>query len=262
MKKLLIAVMMLLTFSLIACESAEIVDTNDFVDKAYVDSQIAEIELENAYLREIIDSMAKAMEANGQIVSYEAFMNDNQMSDELIMGANFDTNLAPSYMIDENGDYIPFNDLAIKLKAKYFGDVDIDSYSQANDLYKMIPYATMTFTFTDYDITIDEVVARLILLIEELANYTYYALSGNGIDISILYSDGQNTHTINFTIPQVILTNGIFTLNYDSIIGNEFESYIRATEVYDTIDILAVKTYYDDFVANGTYDGYVLNYVE
>lgn len=259
MKKLLIAVMMLLTFSLIACESAVEPVTEDFVLQEDFDRAIDQLELENAYLHEIIDSMNSAMEANGMIISYEAFLNDNDLADSEIMGANFDTDLAPSYMQDENGDYISFNDLAIKLKAKYFGDVDANSYSGASDNYAMIPYATMTFTFTDYDITIDEVIARLILLIEELACYDYYALSSNGIILNILYSDGAYSHTVNFSIPKIVVTNGIFTLNYNSIIGNEFESYITAQE---TIDRIAIETYYNDFVLNGTYDGYVLNYVE
>ena len=99
-------------------------------------------------------------------------------------------------------------------------------------------------------------------MVEELAKYDYYALSGNGIEINIIYSDGTHTHQVYIKIPKIVITNGIFTINYDSLIGNEFESYIIARESYDTIDKDAVKVFYDNFIANGTYDGYVLNYVE
>lgn len=241
----------LLTFAFVGCTETE-ATTNDYEDR------IARLEFDLAYQNEIIDSLIQANKANGDLVSYESFLLDNEMADESQNATgNFDDTIAPTYMQNEQGEYISFSELAIMLKAKYFGD-NTGSYSQASDIYAMIPYATMVYTFTHDDLTVDEAIARLILLIEELVNYTYYALSSNGINILIIYDDGYE-HQIRCQIPKIVIESEIFTVNYDSLIGGEFETFISTNEGFNEYN---VKQYYDEYVINGTFDGYVLNYVE
>ena len=52
----------------------------------------------------------------------------------------------------------------------------------------------------------------------------------------------------------------MFTLNFESLIRNQFESYFSLPEACDTLNYNDVKTFYDAYVLAGTFSGYVLNY--
>jgi len=258
MKKLLVLFMALFMLTMVACDSQP---TEDYVVQSELEQEIADLQNQIDLLEERIENIIAVEGLNGQVVYYEKTV--AEMKATLIgleQEINFNDTLAPSYMVDENGDYVTFSDLAIKMKTKYFPNAQPSN--QGDDRYEMIPYASMIFIFEDNDIDFNDVVARVILMIEELTNYEYYMLSSNGIQIGILYIQDGHSHQLYFKIPTVVLINDMFTLNFESVIGNEFESYFTTPESYDTIDQLAVKGFYDDYILNGTYDGYVLNYVE
>jgi len=263
MKKLLLVLVMLFAFSFVACDSAETYDYNVDIDNLETDlqGQINSLELQIGLLQDRIDNIIAVEGINGNTVYYE---NQVRMLAETVslLQDTFDETLAPTYMKDVAGNYVDFDTLAIALKTKYF-DVTYTSLSGfGDDQATTIPFATLVYIFEDTEITLDDVIARMILLAEELSNYDYYVLSSNGIKLAVHYSDGSHSHQILLVIPTTVLINDMFTINYNSIIGQQFEITLDAINDYDIIDYVKVQIYYDAYVLAGTYDGYVLNYIE
>ena len=263
MKKLLLIFVLSFTFLFIGCDTSQ--NTTNEIENTTVttenillgiEEQIADIEAKIALLEARLNGLVTVKGLNGQVLYYENEIKTLKLGLETLYNT-FNPTLAPTYMYDINGDYINFSNLSVLIKNKYFSDV-AQNYEQ--DRYEMTPFAIMHFYFEDSNIAFNDIIARIIIIVEEITNYEYYTLSSNGLKIDIVYSDGNYTHQIYFTIPTVVLINDMFTLNFDSIIGNQFESYFITPESYDIIDYDQVKIYYDNYKLNNTFDGYVLNY--
>ena len=98
-----------------------------------------------------------------------------------------DKTKAPEYILNINEEYVSFNHLGQLLKLKYFG-LEVDE----NDLYLVGFQAKLRMVISDEDMTNEEVLARTILLIEELQNYKFYIISDH------------RTHYISFNFSKVL----------------------------------------------------------
>lgn len=271
MKKIILVLVMMFTFSLMACDNNTVTtvapsttydysqDINDLEND--IDSQIASLELQIALLEERLDNMIAVQGINGNTVYYEKKLSlmKTSLSDML---DSFKEELAPTYMTDEDGDYVTFNTIAGLLKEKYLGVTYTTVTGIGSDSYVTIPYARLNYVFEDATIDINDVVARMILMVEELTHYEYYVLSSNGIQLQMVWSDGAYSHKVSIEIPTTVLINDMFTIDFDSIRGHMFEIKIQAEWEQDTIDYEAAKVFYDAYVKDGTYAGYVLDFTD
>ena len=254
MKKILILLVMIFTFSLVSCgETTTQYDYAIDIDNLETDiqNQIDALELQLEILQERLDNLTVIEGLNGQRSYYENQM--AELSETIIeLSTKFDKDKMPTYTIDENGDYVSFDDLAILLKQKYFG-----VSSSANDNYMMTYQARMVYKFTT-ELDANDIYARLVLLIEELRHYEFYIISCSYINVTVLASDinGQPIEQY-INIPLVIMLNEAFTVDIETIYNGSFEIEY---EHYNTVDLLTAQALYDDYVLNETFTGYVLDY--
>ena len=169
------------------------------------------------------------------------------------MKDTFDKTKAPGYLLDDDGNYVSFEQLAYKLKAKYLGDETVNEV----DLFLMGSEAYFRFGITS-DISEEELVARITLMIEELRLYPFYLLSSPELVIHIYKFDTVD-HQTKITIPLTVVVNDFFILTVDGIIDEDYD--IRA-DFNTELDLILAQAYYDSFVLNGTFDNYVLNYTK
>ena len=167
------------------------------------------------------------------------------------MKDTFDKSKAPSYLMDDDGNYVSFEQLAYKLKVKYLGDETVHEV----DLFLMGSEAYFRFGIIS-DISEEELVARITLMIEELRLYEFYLLSSPQLVIHVYRFDTVD-HQTKITIPLTVVVNDFFILTVDGIIENDYD--IRS-EFNTELDLVLAQAYYDSFVLNGTFDGFVLNY--
>lgn len=169
------------------------------------------------------------------------------------MKDTFDKTKAPGYLLDDLEEYVSFEQLAYKLKAKYFGDETIHEV----DMFLMGAQAYFRFGITS-DMSEEEVVARVTLMIEELRLYEFYLLSSPELVIHVYRFDTVD-HQTKITIPLTVVINDFFQLTVDGIID---EDYDVRSEFNTEIDLVLAQAYYDNFVLNETFIDYVLNYTK
>lgn len=276
MKKLLLLILVFtMTIGLNACVSTN--SLNDYKNK------LDEVSLELEELQAEIDADAIATEAQleafilalealstrldniGSITGlggveryYETYEDTLQTMSAMEltvaeMKDTFDKTKSPSYLMDDEGNYVSFEQLAYKLKAKYFNDETIHEV----DLFLMGSEAYFRFGITS-DISEEELVARITLMIEELRLYEFYLLSSPELVIHIYRFDTVD-HQTKITIPLTVVINDFFVLTCDGIFDSDYD--MRAE--FDTeLDLVLIQAYYDGFVLNGIFDNYVLNYTK
>ena len=205
-----------------------------------------------------IDNIGSITGLNGQESYYEA-TEDMLMTMSVMkmavteMKDTFDKTKSPSYLMDDNGNYVPFEQLAYKLKAKYFEDDtihEVDMFQMGSQAYFRIGIIS--------DISEEEIVARIVLMIEELRLYPFYLLSSPELVIHIYRFDTVD-HQTKVTIPLTVVVNDFFQLTCDGVFDQDYD--MRAE--FDTeLDLALIEAYYDNFVLLNTFDGYVLNYTK
>ena len=263
MKKVLVLLVMLFTISLVACDNdtTTVLTTNEYEVlqnevnslESEIQAQIDALELQIALLQERIDNLVSVEGLNGQTIWYESQI---QMLSETIdtLESSFDDTKAPSYMVDENGDYIELEDLAYMLKEKYY-----NKYRHGSDVFKMGDQLYLRYHFTS-DMTQDEVFARTVLLIEEMQNYEFYVLSCTELVIHIYnYDDNSEDHQIKIYIPLTVLINDMFDLTLESIYNEQYEATVELSP-NTILDYETTLTFYDSFVDSGVFSGYVLDF--
>ena len=93
--------------------------------------------------------------------------------------------------------------------------------------------------------------AKTILMFEELRNYEFYYASSGTIYLYIVYNG--EIYTLDVMVN--VLLNDVFTINIDNIVNGFFEIELTTESA---IDFDLVKTQYETYVAEETYLGYVL----
>lgn len=296
MKKLLLIILTLtIVFGLGACNSAP-TDTVDYATKSELEELETEtillkkelqyetkllqeelekdlqlLELQIQLVQERIDNLVIINGINGQVSFYENQVLKDELDLKLVtlsiqyivVKDTFDkAKDAPDYIKDELGGYVSFEMLSIRLLEKYYGIYDDEELeleeNKYNNLYDMGTQAYIRYMF-DSDMSDEELIARTILLIEELRQYNFYVLSCPELVIH-LYKFETSDHQFKITIPLVVLINDYFEITPDGIYTGDYEMEL---EVYgNNLNFAEMQTYYDDFILNETFSGYVLNYTK
>jgi|LGVF01.2.fsa_nt_gb hypothetical protein len=258
MKKILLVILTLtIVFGLGACDSAP---TEEYATK----SELQLLEEEIQALQERIDNLVVVKGLNGQVSIYE----NQTLKDELdlklvtlslemmVVKDTFDkAKDAPDYIKDEFGGYVSFEDLGMLLKQKYFNTLSITT----SDIFEIGSQAYIQIWLGDTNLTNDDILARTILLIEEVRNYDFYVLSCNELEVYIMFTnDNGNDSRISVNIPLVVIINNYFEITPNGILDGDYEMELWTFNA--NVIELNVQTLYDDYKTNLTYDGFVLNY--
>lgn len=279
MKKILIVLMMVLLLG--ACAPSSTTDNQDDIDKLYTDfatlqaqidaiedyndtelwGAIDEIELSILALQERIDNLVLTKGLNGQTSIYEnqsVYTAENnpltRLSTSLTqLKDTFDKNkTAPAYIVDIDGTYVSFRELGYRLKTKYFGNSSV----HGEEMFDIGSKALIKIFFTS-DMSNEEVLARSILFIEELRLYEFYILSCPELELRIYRQDSYD-HKVIVNIPLVVMINDYFDITPDGIISGDYEMSLFVTD--NGLNQSLTEQYYNSFVNNNTFEGYVLNW--
>ena len=219
---------------------------------------IDELDLDIQALIERLDNLIITTGLNGQTSVYENPISDGQLllAAVIQLKDTFDKTKAPAYLLDDNEEYVSQEALGILLKEKYFNDITIGIGGNDIDRYSMGSKALFLYLF-ESEMSNEEVLARTVLMIEELRLYEFYMLSCPELVIDIHRMTNYDNH-ISITIPLVVVINDFFEITLDGIYDNDYEMRL---ETYGMeIDYEIAQQYYDDFVTAETFSGYVLNY--
>lgn len=251
MKKILILLVMLFTLSLVGCNEQTTYDYTPDIQNVETDlqAQINDLELQIELLQQRIDSIVAVEGLNGNVVYYEKAL--QELSEELNEAiSTFDNTKAPTYIVDENGDYVDFETVVRDLLNKYM----VTATYRTLNLRTNSGQITIQYLFTDPDI--EMVIAQTLLLIEEMRLYEYYIISYTKLTFEFLVSDGTHTTNLTIVLPLATMLNDMFTVNIDSIMGSLYEIDFSVSKVYDKAKVVQ---YYNDYKTAKSYDGYILN---
>ena len=257
MKKLLLVLLTLtLVVGLGACDSS-----SPAFDDSELELQIEELEARVIELEAFMGRIGFVQGLNGIEVpylipqstivklSYTPLGEDIKVKDD-----DFDKyKTAPLYITDEIGNYISFEEVSKALKLKYFPIV-INGLEV--DTYYMESICGMNYFNYAEEIVLEDTIARTILLIQELQQYSFYVLSSN--QVVIRYFDMSLGTPIHFeiTIPLVVIVNDFFDITADKVVNGFYEMELTVTN-YEVNNDLVIQ-YYDSYVLEGTFNGYVL----
>lgn len=151
----------------------------------------------------------------------------------------------PDYIWDiDTGEYVSINDLTKLLVAKYFNGTN----AVGSTGYQ---YRT-TFTLNDEDMSNEEFVARLSMMVIELSNYDFYTIDTSQLYYYIYF----NNQTVELQARMSLLVTDKYELSpvifYEELLDTKISGI--------SYDSLIVETYCNDYITNETFIGYVLNY--
>jgi hypothetical protein len=244
MKKLLLLITLVLVIGLGACESAP--DNTELLE---LENRVVELESKVDELEQILVDIEVIEGLNGQKEYYipdakHSIFNVSSVgaSDIELLGTELDKASAPSYVLDENGDYVPFDDVVQKLVTKYYGNVDVeDSYIGFQ----------IKIVLSIGDMSQEEFMAKTIMLINEISQYDFYIIGG-----SELYIQLHDSSYGYVKLPIQTMRSSFITITPEVIYNGLYEIQLMQLN-YDKAQ---VQTLYDEYVASGLYDGYVLDY--
>jgi len=161
---------------------------------------------------------------------------------------DLDKTKLPTYLFDIEENKLSFKDVGTLLKAKYY------NYGSSPDDYFRVGFQTkMRMNIINNEMTIDEFIARTILLVEELSLYQYWLIGGSELYLQLTLND--ISFEIFIYMPS-LLSDGFNLIPEDYYLQN-WEIEITGLDFENT---LAIDTYYDDFVLNETFIGFILLY--
>lgn len=230
MKKLLIVLVALFSFTLLGCDNENEIEV--------LENRVAELESRVDEIETLLTEMEFIEGINGQ----REYYTPTALSIQLL-GEELDKTKAPSYVLDNEENYINFSQVAQLLVTKYFGTSVTITTAEIGYQVKLM--------LQNHEITQEEYLTRMILLIDELSNYDFYIIGSSEIYIQANF-DG----TSYIKIPIQTLRSSFVTITPEVIYSRLYEVKIYRM----TFDIETVQSLYNDFVANETFVGYVLNY--
>ena len=273
MKKLLILiVLIIMSVSLGACNSSndydelqeeinglqEQLDNLGTYDDSDVYSELEAFEIALMALEERINNLVVTTGLNSVTDIYENMSNTiSTMSTTITeLKDTFDETKAPGYTLDENGNYIDFDELMSRLKLKYFG-IDVN---EDDDFYIGVITNIIIFDRTS-NLNINEIFARTALMLEELSQYSQYILSsGEYIAHYYLFIDSVD-YQIKITVTSTTMLADYFIVTPNGMYNEDYEMRLWYSDNV-VLDIVEIQAYYDSYVTNLTFDGYVLNYIK
>ena len=246
MKKLILLLTLISVMLLGACSSSDSTLDTRVYD---LENDVITLQNELAIMQERFDNLVYTEGLNGQRDYYEneSYSSLSALAYETMTkeGDVIDWGLFPDYVRNiDTGEYVSVDDLAKLLVAKYFNGTE--ATGSIGFQYKI------TFELTNSNMTNEEYIARLSLLIIELSNYDFYT-----IDTSQLYFYNYfNGQTIEVKSRMSLLVTDKYVLIPVIFYGELLDVSITGI----SYDSLLVQSYCDDYVTNLTYDGYVLDY--
>ena len=238
MKKLygVLALVIILSMSLVGCQSPT--DSTSLTEK------------------EVLEAVEKYCKTD--IISQELVCDTSEITDVRVftaLQAYEDTTEYPSYMLDDEGNYVTMEALGLLLKDKYFGIGKMEY----DEFYKSEGVTMFQFSNSEaYDYNPNELYAKLVLILQEISSYNYYILN-NEVVVKIVWNttDGY-TKIFELKTSSENLLSDTLTISPDSF----FTGYLEM-KYKDNGSVIVVEenitALYDSYVENGTYDGYVLN---
>lgn len=228
-----------LGFSLAGCNSPTDNDLEKRVE--ILESQVAEME-------QILIDIEVIKGLNGQNKYYlpedDSSIFTAVSAEEFEVNPNIDTSIAPSYAID-NGEYVEFKTVMNRLVGKYFDNATVPKAMLGSKIEVSINY-------TDY--TKEELMARTIMMINELVNYDWYIIGGS--EIYFVFYGPMDTCYIKLL--NQTLRSTFITITPEVIMEGAYE-----VQLYKFItDKEEVQRLYDKLLIDEQYQGYVLNYTE
>lgn len=242
MKKIILILTIMISVMLLgACSSSDSTD---------LEERVIELEEQMSEVEQILIDIQIIEGLNGE---REYYLPDNYTIKDTVwqgvnastietLGTELDKNNAPSYVLDENEEYIPFANVAQLLVNKYYGDVEL--------LVATIGVQT-DIVISSGDMTQDEFIAKTILLVEELSNYDFYIISSTQLVIQTQFNS-----TARIFIPIATLRSTFITMTPELIINGTYE--IRKTGL--SYDSVLVKDLYNQYVLSEEYINYVLDF--
>lgn len=240
MKKLLsILLVVLLSISLVGCNSPT--DTN-------LEDDILALENRIEVLEARLDNIVVTKGLNGQVDYYEN--NSIQYEEHVSMSLDYmslaktevdyvDKSKTPEYIWDEFGEYINIQELNNMLCMKY---LDMSCNSQTGFQYKIQAYQPNGMTSSEY-------MVRLSMMIVELSYYDFYI-----IDSPQLYVEFQPGAGSYMTVRMSLLIEDKYALHPAIFWNGLMDTNIVGTSFMDTL----LTPIYEQYVEDGTFDGFVL----
>lgn len=239
MKKLLVLFSLLVVITLSGCASAPQGDyvTQDELDE--LELRLSEVE---SYLNRMVwvgyllDEEDEQLSAsNGIHLSLSSFEYLSSTEKDLLDKTKF-----PEYIWGLDGEYISVDELGDLLTQKYFG---VSSKSEIGFQYKI------SFQRPS-DLSSEEIMVRLSMLILELGEYDFYTLDSPELYFDLLGSGS----TQYIKVRTSLLTTDKYTLTPEIFWGQLLD--IKVFQFgYDESQCQAI---YDQYILDGTFDGYVL----
>lgn len=245
--------------------------TSDIALQADIDS----LELAILEVTTRIDNLVVTTGINGITSVYENPTDQSAISQtpmEMLIASvemlkdTLDKTKCPAYMLDEFDEYISYEQMMRRLNDKYF-DLELQYLTEFD--VGLRAYARFQFTATErsyldefdiqyqVEITNEEMIARTILMIEELRLYAAYIISYPELYIEVFRDDGIGIQQFYISIPVATSLADYVTITPDGIYDSDYEMELFIYGDYDTV---LIQQYYDEFKASGIFDGYVLNY--
>jgi len=241
MKKLYILLAtLLMVVSLGACSPS---GTPDYVTQDDLD----DLALRVVTLEDRFDNLIMSEGINGQVAYYE-----NEAPEEVmylsLAGFEYisqtetdylDKGKFPDYIWDLGGEYITVDDLGDLLTQKYFG---INSETTIGFQYKMI-------IIKPVDMSQDDFITRLSMMIMELSNYDFYTIDSP--ELYIRLNDGASSY---FKVRMSLLVSDKYNLHPAIFWGGMMDTRIVGT----AFNVIEVEALYNQYILDETFDGYVL----
>jgi len=181
---------------------------------------------------------------NGQRSYYTTSSGMTNMS-SVYLASELDKNKLPSYLFDIDGNAVNFDTLTDLLFMKYFG-VEPLTWDMNVVGAKTNLEASIGDLFTK-----EEIAVRVVLLLEELANYDYWLIGSSEVYVQVY---GNNEYHV-FSIYMPSFRSEGFELSLDDYYMNDWEISTNFT-----FDLEIAQALYDQFILDETFINYVLEF--
>ena len=247
MKKIILVLTILTSvFMLSACNSA---DSNTDLEE-----RVIALEEELEALEARFDNLVITTGINGQTDYYENDSSAYQEEDVLLSLTFYelavkeddylDKSKFPDYIWSLDGNYVSVDDLANLLVNKYFNGAEASGETGSQ--------FRIDFFYDDDEMSNEEYIARLSLLVMELSSYDFYTIDSSQLYFYLHF----NLQTIQFKSRMSLLVTDKYTLDPAIFYGELLDVSISGI-VYD---FLTVQALCDEFILNETFIDYVLDY--
>ena len=231
MKKILLVFIVIMSVTLLgACSPSN--------DAAKIEDLELRLEIAEAKIDEVEQILTDLEIIEGLNEQREYYLPETQTTDTWqgvnastyeTLGTELDKTKAPSYVLDVNGEYIPFSDVTQLLVNKYFPNTTINRSSIGTQTEIVLEVG---------DMPQEEFMARTILLIEELSNYDFYIIGSTQL---VIQTQFESTAWI--IIPIQTLRSSFITMSPELIINGTYE-ITKIGLTYDSVQVIDLYNQY------------------